>query len=144
MFCSFPFSSQPQPLYYDSSAFPPLVPVLLAVNYFYFCSLLQVFRWCRLETEIGHSGKRGNQSSVSAHAALALALRFNKRCLKHFLTTKNDDRYSPVLLSRSRLEPPLLGWSWSRFFCWLEPAPPFLRRLRLHLFGKQKRKALVL
>ena len=50
----------------------------------------------------------------------------------------------PVLRSRSRLEPPFLGWSRGRLFCWPEPEPPFLRRLRLHLFGKQKRKALLL
>ena len=47
-----------------------------------------------------------------------------------------------VLQSRSRMEPPLLGWSRSWFFC--GPEPPFLRRLQLHLFGKQKRKALLL
>ena len=28
---------------------------------------------------------------------------------------------TPVLRSRIRLEPPLLGWSRSQFFCWPEP-----------------------
>ena len=43
-------------------------------------------------------------------------------------------------------EPLLLGRLRSRFFCWSEPGPHFLRRLRLrlHLLGKQKRKALFL
>ena len=55
----------------------------------------------------------------------------------------HNSAFQPVL--RSRLQPPLLGWSRSRFFVSRsrEPEPPFLRRLWLHLFGKQKSKSLV-
>ena len=55
---------------------------------------------------------------------------------------KDQYQFVAVLRSRSCLEPPLLGCSRSRFFCSTEP--PFLRRLWLHLFSKQKRKSLLL
>ena len=34
------------------------------------------------------------------------------------------ESFFPVYRSRSRLEPPLLGWSWIRIFCWPELAAP--------------------
>ena len=68
-----------------------------------------------------HPGATGECSSVVAHLAAFAPSRLRLQA----------PTVQSTAVFRSRLEPPLLGWSRSRFFVGRsrEPDPPFLRRL---------------
>ena len=53
--------------------------------------------------------------------------------------------YKAVLRSRSRLEPPLLGWSRRRLFCWPEPraGAAFFKAAPAASFWRAKKESLV-